>query len=199
MREVGAMGQEFWLGATAGAVILAVLVAGLLVVTGGSRTGLALKCLGRTLRDPQFAAKVEPLLGVPPPPPKPAKPSGAPLRMLAVLQRDGRLLDFLMEDIGAATDQQVGFGVRELHKQCQESIKKSLDLEPVLNAEQDAPVEVPAGFDPSAVRLTGNVAGEPPFKGILKHPGWRVKTMKLAAPPDGVDEFVLMPAEVEMP
>src|SRR5262249_22286272 len=157
-----------------------------------------LKCLGRTLRDPQFAAKVEPLLGAPPPPPKPAKPSGAPLRMLAVLQRDGRLLDFLTEDISAATDQQVGFGVRELHKQCQESIKKTLELDRVLNAEQDAKVDVPAGFDPSAIRLTGNVAGNPPFKGVLKHPGWRVKSMKLAAPPEGVDEFVLMPAEVEI-
>src|SRR5258707_8038178 len=164
------MGQKFCLGATAGAVILAVLVAGLLFVPGGKRTGRAVKCLGRTLRDPQFAAKVEPLLGAPPPPPKPVKPSGAPLRMLAVLQRDGRLLDFLMEDISGATDQQVGFGVRELHKQCQESLKKALDLEPVLNAEQDAEVSVPAGFDPSAIRLTGNVAGEPPFKGILKHP-----------------------------
>src|SRR5258708_4851705 len=70
-REVGAMGQEFWLGATAGAVILGVLVAGLLFVTGGARTGLALKALRRTLRDPQFAAQVEPLLGAPPPPPKP--------------------------------------------------------------------------------------------------------------------------------
>lgn len=193
------MTQEFWLGATAGAVILAVLVAGLLLVVGGKRTGLGLKCLGRTLSDPQFAARIEPLLGAPPPPLKLAKPSGAPLRMLAVLQRDGRLLDFLMEDISGATNEQVGFGVRELHKQCQESIKKAIDLEPVLNAEQDAPVEVPAGFDPSAVRLTGNVAGEPPFKGILKHSGWRVKALKLAAPPEGVDEFVLMPAEVEMP
>lgn len=193
------MSQEFWLGATAGAVILVVLVAGLLFATGGQRTVLGLKCLRRTLRDPQFAATVEPLLGAPPPMPKPAKPSGAPLRMLTVLQRDGRLLDFLMEDIGGASNEQVGFGVRQLHKQCQESIKKALDLEPVLNAEQDAPVEVPAGFDPSAIRLTGNVAGEPPFKGILKHPGWRVKAIKAAAPPEGVDEFVLMPAEVEMP
>src|SRR5258708_1013074 len=119
--------------------------------------------------------------------------------MLAVLQRDGRLLDFLMEDISGAPNEQVGYGVRELHRQCQESIKKALELEPVLNGEQDAAVQVPAGFDPSAIRLTGNVSGEPPFKGILKHPGWRVKTMKLAPPPEGVDEFVLMPAEVEMP
>src|SRR5262245_5534402 len=129
---------------------------------------------------------------------KPAKPSGAPLRLLALLQREGRLLDFLMEDISGANDQQIGFGVREIHRNCQGALKKALELIPVLPQEQDADVTVAAGFDPSAIRLTGNVAGQPPFHGKLKHPGWRVKNMKLAAPPEGVDEFVLMPAEVEM-
>jgi hypothetical protein len=60
-------------------------------------------------------------------------------------------------------------------------------------------VTVPAGFDPSAIRLTGNVTGQPPFNGKLQHRGWRVKELKLAAPPEGQDEFVLMPAEVELP
>jgi hypothetical protein len=129
---------------------------------------------------------------------KPTKPSGEPLRLLALLQREGRLVDFLMEDIAGATDQQIGMGVREIHRQCQQALKKVADLTPVLPDEQDKPVTVPAGFDPSAIRLTGNVAGQPPFQGTLKHPGWRVKSMKLAAPPAGVDEFVLMPAEVEM-
>jgi hypothetical protein len=129
---------------------------------------------------------------------KPAKPSGAPLRLVALLQREGRLVDFLMEDLSGASDQQVGIGVRKIHQDCQEALKKVLDLEPVLAQEQDSSVTVQAGFDPSAIRLTGNVAGQPPFQGALKHPGWRVKTMKLATPPEGVDEFVLMPAEVEM-
>ena len=60
-------------------------------------------------------------------------------------------------------------------------------------------VEVPAGFDPSAIRLTGNVSGRPPFRGTLKHHGWRVKDYKLPAAPEGQDELVVMPAEVEIP
>src|SRR5205807_3544888 len=103
-------------------VILAAATAGLLTIVGGSRTGLALKALGRTLRDKLFAAKIKPLLAGEPP--KPAKPSGEPLRMLALLQREGRLLDFLMEDISAAPDAQVGFGVREMHRKCQAALKK---------------------------------------------------------------------------
>src|SRR5262245_25172200 len=182
------MSQEFWFGATAGAAILAVLVLGLLFAMGGPRVGLGLKALGRTLRDPQFAGKVEPLLTAPIEVPKPPKPSGAPLRMLALLQREGRLLDFLMEDISGYADAQVGLAVREVHKQCQDAIKKALDLAPVLPQPQDESVEVPAGFDPSAVRLTGNVTGTPPFKGVLKHQGWRVKQIRVAAPPEGVDE-----------
>ena len=191
------MSQEFWFGASAGAAILFVLLVGLLFVAGGPRVGLGLKALGRTLRSPEFGAKIGPLLR--PEPAKPQKPSGAPLRMLGVLQREGRLVDFLMEDIAGYSNDQVGFAVREMHKQCQEALKKALELDPVLPQAQDENVEVQAGFDPSAVRLTGNVTGTPPFKGVLKHSGWRVKQMRVAAPPEGVDEFVLMPAEVEMP
>ena len=167
------MGQEFWIGLAVGAAIGAVIAGALVYFMAGK-------------------AKA-------PPPPKPAKPSGAPLRMLALLQREGRLLDFLMEDISGAPDAQVGYGVREMHRKCQEAIKKALDLEPVLPNQEDETVEIKAGFDPSAIRLTGNVAGQPPFRGRLIHPGWRVKTMRVAAPPEGVDEFVIAPAEVEMP
>jgi hypothetical protein len=191
------MEQQFWLGATTGAVILAASVAGLLTIVGGARTGLALKALGHTLRDKAFAAKIKPMLV--PEPPKPKKPSGEPLRMLALLQREGRLLDFLMEDISGAPDAQVGFGVREMHRKCQTALKKALDLAPVLPSNEMETVEVPAGFDPSAVRLTGNVAGQPPFRGTLIHPGWRVTAMRVASLPEGADEMVLAPAEVEIP
>src|SRR5207248_6217728 len=133
-----------------------------------------LKVLGRTLSDKLFAAKVKPLLVTVIETPKPTKPSGVPLRMLALLQREGRLLDFLMEDISAAPDAQVGFGVREMQRKCQEAIRKALDLAPVLPNNENDTVTVPAGFDPSAVRLTGNVAGAPPFRGPLIQPGRRV-------------------------
>ena len=35
--------------------------------------------------------------------------------------------------------------------------------------------------------------------GAIQHPGWRVKELKLATPPEGADEFVLQPAEVQIP
>src|SRR5581483_1749167 len=73
------------------------------------RIGLALRSDWRALRDSDFASKVEPLLTPPPPTPQtPPKPSGAPLRLLSLLQRQGRLLDFLLEDIQSYPDAQIG-------------------------------------------------------------------------------------------
>ncbi len=193
--------MDWWyyvVAGAAGVVVVEFLV--LLAVGGGglSRLGLGWTALRRTMAEPAFAAKVQNLI-TPPPPPPPPKKSGEALRLLTLLQRKGRLLDFLLEDIQAATNDQIGAGVRELHKESQTVLKEHLTLEPVLpQAEGDA-VEVPVGFDPSAIRLTGNVTGQPPFRGVLKHHGWRVKDFTLAKPPEGQDEFVVAPAEVELP
>lgn len=147
----------------------------------------------RMVGDPEFRARIEKMLD-----PK-ARPSGEALRLLALLQREGRLLDFLLEDIQAYGNDQIGAAVRDIHKSCTKAIKDHLVLEPVLKDAEGATVQVPAGFDPSAIRLTGNVTGQPPFRGTLQHHGWRVKELKLAAPAEGQDEFVLQPAEVELP
>lgn len=169
------------------------------LLAGGKsqRVGLALSCFRRALRDDAFAEKVRPILE--PPPPMPPKPSGEPLRLLAVLQRDSRFLDFFMDDLGAASDEQVLAFVKKMHPEAQASLKDHLVLEPVISKHEGDPVEVPPGFDPSAVRLLGNVTGQPPFRGTLEHRGWRVREIKLAPPPAGQDEFVVQPAEVYLP
>ncbi len=184
----------------AGVLVLALLV--LLALGGGSlaRLGLAWQAFRKVLGDPAFAEKVQPLLTPPPPEAKkPPRLSGEPIRLLALLQREGRLLDFLLEDVSAAPDETLGAGVREVHRKAQQALKDHLTLEPILNKQEGDAVEVPPGFDPSAIRLTGNVTGQPPFKGTLQHHGWRVKAYNLPAPPAGQDDLVLAPAEVELP
>ena len=185
--------------------LAAVLVMELLIVFfmgkgSFARLGLACQAFARVLGEETFAERIRPLLE----PPveevaKPARLSPEPLRLLALLQREGRLLDFLLEDIQGAGDEQVGAGVRELHRKAQDVIKEHLILEPVLPKNEGETVEVPANFDPSAIRLTGNVTGQPPFRGVLQHHGWRVKNYTLPTPPEGQDQFVLAPAEVELP
>ena len=185
------------------AAVVAVKLLVLLAIGKGSlaRLGLASKAFCRVLGDAATAERIRPILE----PPveeetkQPAKLSPEPLRLLTLLQREGRLLDFLLEDIQGAPDEQVGAGVRELHRKAQAVVKEHLVLEPVLPKTEGETVEVPPSFDASAIRLTGNVTGQPPFRGVLQHHGWRVKNYTLPTPPEGQDPFVLAPAEVELP
>jgi Domain of unknown function (DUF2760) len=183
------------IGLVVGLAIGYVLARSLLAGQFGGKFGMELgkKTAARAASDPAFAKELDKLFNPPPP-----KPSGEPIRLLGLLQREARLLDFLMENLSAYDDQQIGASVRDIQAKSQSVIRKHLTLEPVLGQEEGAQVTVPAGFDPNAIRLVGNVSGQPPFHGTLQHAGWRVKVTTLPKPSEGVDEFVLMPAEVEL-
>jgi hypothetical protein len=156
-----------------------------------NRFWLALKSFGRTLTDPAFAARVEPLFH--------KAATGPDLRVLAVLQRDGRLIDFLEEDIDQYPDAQIGAAVRDIHRGCRKSLRDYLTIEPIMSGAEEDRVTVAADFDPAAIRLIGNVNGSPPFQGVLKHHGWRVKAVHLPVIPVARDDSsVLSPAEVEV-
>ena len=128
-----------------------------------------------------------------------AKPSSdAAVQLLGLFQRDGRLVDFLREDIQAYDDAQIGAAVRTIHESCRQVLAEHLPVEPVLSGQEGDDVSVPEGFDPSAIRLTGNVSGEPPFRGTLQHAGWRAAQVKLPEQPVGQDPNIVAPAEVEI-
>ncbi len=120
------------------------------------------------------------------------------VQMLALLQRDGRLVDFLMENISSYPDVQLGAAVRNIHETCRQVLDNYVKLEPILNAEEDQPVTVPAGFDSAAIKLIGNVSGTPPLRGLLRHKGWHVKEVNLPGLPLGTGRMVIAPAEVEL-
>jgi len=120
------------------------------------------------------------------------------LALLALLQREGRLVDFLRESIDGASDADIGAAVREVHRGCRKVLDQHLSFEPVMPGEEEAKVSVPKGFDPAEVRLVGEAKGEPPFRGTLRHHGWRVVDAKLPMLAEGVDRAVIAPAEVEL-
>lgn len=132
-------------------------------------------------------------------PPKPVDGNGAAVQLLAILQREGRLLDFLQEEVDAYSDAQIGAAVRDIHRGCRKALAEHMPLEPVLREKENAQVRVDAGFDPSRIRLTGNVVGDPPFTGALRHHGWRIAKVTLPSPARGTDPSVVAPAEVELP
>jgi hypothetical protein len=120
------------------------------------------------------------------------------LALLALLQREGRLVDFLRESLETYEDADIGVAVRDIHRGCKKVIEEHFVLEAVMPGEEDTRVKVPAGFDPGEVRLIGKISGEPPFTGTLRHHGWRVTEVKLPTLTEGVDRRVLAPAEVEI-
>ncbi len=120
------------------------------------------------------------------------------LHLLSVLQREGRLVDFFSEDLNLYEDAQIGGAVRAIHENCKKAINKSLSLEAVIDRNEGEEIQVDPGFDPDAIKLTGNVTGEPPFKGILRHKGWRTRKLELPALSGGQDARIIAPAEVEI-
>jgi hypothetical protein len=120
------------------------------------------------------------------------------LAFLALLQREGRLVDFLQESLDGYDDGDIGASVRDIHRGLRKVLGDYFTIEPVMPGEEDDRVSVPKGFDPGEVRLVGDVTGQPPFQGVLRHHGWRVTKVTLPTLSEGVDRHVLAPAEVEI-
>jgi len=145
------------------------------------------------------------------PPPAPVSPPapvvtlsleqrhGAALFLLGLFQREGRLLDFLKEDLATFTDAEVGGAVRLVHAGCARVLEQYVPIAPVVTQTEGAVMEIPQGFDANRFRLTGNVTGTGPWKGSLKHHGWAATSIALPDVPITVDVKVLAPAEVELP
>lgn len=188
-------------------LLLGLLLPFRLLVDGQLAARVARVARGEALPAPSEAPKDAPQLEErvtskqpePPPPAEPPQdPNAAALQVLAILQRDGRLVDFLSEDVGSFSDAEVGAAARLVHDGCKKVLKQYFTLEPVRREEEGARITVEKGFDASEIRLTGNVSGEPPYQGTLAHPGWRVTRVNLPEPAKDVDLTVIAPAEVEL-
>ena len=177
-----------------------------------SRIGLAFSAFFGVLGDAQLAARFAALrhgAAAPPPAPAPAPtPAPAPalkqaspdaaLQLLALLQRDARLIDFAGESLAAYDDAQIGAAARLVHEGCAKVLREQFDIVPVRAEAEGTRITLAAGFDAAAIKLTGNVVGQPPFSGSLSHRGWRVAEVRLPKLAEGHDARVLAPAEVEL-
>ena len=123
--------------------------------------------------------------------------SDGALQMLGILQRDSRLVDFLMEDISGYADDQIGAAVRELHDQCRDSIARYVSLTPVIDGVEGTYAKAP-GSDANLVKFVGNVPAQPPAGGTLRHKGWRASRVDLPAIATKQDATIIAPAEIEI-
>lgn len=134
----------------------------------------------------------------PPPPPPQFKPADGAIQILGILQRDGRLVDFLMEDISGASDDQIGAAVRSLQEQCRAALQRYVRLAPVIDGVEGSYTKLDTN-DPTVVRLLGNVpATGKATGGILRHKGWRADAVELPALKPSQAGTVVAPAEIEI-
>jgi len=127
----------------------------------------------------------------------PARTSDGALQILGILQRDSRLIDFLMEDVSAYSDDQIGAAVRELHDQCRDAIARYVTLAPVIDGVEGTYAKAP-GQDPNLVKFVGNVPAQPPAGGTLRHKGWRASKVELPNLTAKQDATIIAPAEIEI-
>jgi hypothetical protein len=128
-----------------------------------------------------------------------ADTSDRALQMLALLQREGRFIDFALEDLATYSDAQIGAAARDVHAGCRRVLERYVTLEAILPGREGEAVTLGQDqqIDPAAFHLVGNVAGQPPFRGTLLHPGWRASRVQLPSLAT-TGRTIVAPAEIEL-
>jgi Domain of unknown function (DUF2760) len=139
-----------------------------------------------------------------------ARPTAVPTRtnqadaeivsFLAMLQARGRLVDFLMDNINAHDDAQVGAAARVVHAGCKTVLLEHFRISPVRTESEGSTVQVAAGYSPDEYRLLGKISGPAPFSGVLVHHGWKTDVVNLPRVLRGSTDRLpaIAPAEVEL-
>lgn len=120
------------------------------------------------------------------------------LHLLSVFQREGRLMDFFSEDLNHYEDSQIGAAVRSIHESCKKVVDRAISPESVINEKEGDQITIQQDFDPTTIKLTGNVTGEPPFKGIVRHRGWKAKKLEIPTLSGSQEPSIIAPAEIEI-
>ena len=102
-----------------------------------------------------------------------------PIDFRAVKKLTSRFVDFIKESISEYSDSQVRAAVQDIHRDCAAVIERLFEIRPAIGQSEGEEVEVPAGYDPAEFRLTGNVTGQPPHRGVLCHHGWKAEKCEM--------------------
>lgn len=121
--------------------------------------------------------------------------------LIPLVQREARAISAELgwkEDIAGYADADIGAAARLVHDGCRAALREHFTIVPVRDEAEGSRVTLPAGFDATAVRVTGNVVGSAPFTGTVSHRGWRVSDVRLPKLTGSHDASVIAPAEVEL-
>ncbi len=120
------------------------------------------------------------------------------LRLLSLLQEEGRLIDFLQEDLSAYSDEQVGKAIRSVHEKCKKRLDELVTIRPIFSEQEGDSVSIPEDYDMQNIKLVGNPKAKPPYQGILRHKGWKAHKQSLPEVLGSHNPEVIHPAEIEI-
>jgi hypothetical protein len=120
------------------------------------------------------------------------------LQLLAVLQKEGRLIDFIQEDVNQFSDEQVAAAARVVHQGVKKALNEHASFSPATTESEGGRVSLSPDFNRNQYRLTGNVSGVGPFNGTLIHKGWHVDRLSLPEIVSVTDLNYIAAAEVEV-
>ncbi len=120
------------------------------------------------------------------------------LQLLGLMQREGRFVDFIEQDLTGFSDADVGTAARVVHEGCRRALQSRATITPCRTEPEGAPVTLAPGFDARLVALSGNLAGDPPYTGVLRHGGWKIQELKLPELVGDANPEIIQPAEVEL-
>ena len=121
------------------------------------------------------------------------------LQLLRILQREGRFIDFIEQDIEGFPDADVGTAARVVHSGCRVALHAQMKLATISTTQEDQPASLRDAREVQSGRwkLTGNVSGTPPHRGVVRHCGWLVEECHLPKSVGHDDARILCPAELE--
>lgn len=176
--------------------------------------GVAFRAFFKALFDAEAAKRVDDALQGKPaaltptakPAPPAAKPAAPPaparseaISLLALLQREARLVDLLQQPLGEFTDAQIGAAARDVITNSAAVLKRVLDIGPANPSEEGETITIPADYDAGQITLSGNVPSSGPYTGRIVHAGWKAAKCDLPAYTGSkASALVIAPTEVEI-
>jgi hypothetical protein len=125
------------------------------------------------------------------------------IQLLAMLQQESRIVDFLMEDITPYSDEQVGQVMRSVHENCRKVLDRVMTLTPIVDGVENTATNIAAqglsNKQKQRIKLLGKVPPDGKAEtGILRHRGWQVEKVNLPSLAPGDRASVIAPAEIEV-
>jgi uncharacterized protein DUF2760 len=122
--------------------------------------------------------------------------ANAALQLLSLLQREGRFVDFVQQELSAFSDADIGAAARVVHEGCRRALGSHARVVSVRSEAEGTSLTLERASED--VKLVGNVAGSAPFRGVLRHRGWRIEELRLPTLVGAHDPALVAPAELEL-